>query len=74
METKLPYWIRQQRGALKRAATHRAKAKISSQPDREWRLMMARAAEKDAARCFKRWQAENPTAPHPGYGPCETGE
>jgi len=59
----LPYWLRQQAGAEKRAKTHREKAKLSCDP--QWRLMMARAAEKDASRCFKRWRAENPQAPHP---------
>jgi hypothetical protein len=65
MKAELPYWIRQHIGALRRARTHREKAKISMQPAR--RLMMARAAEKDAAKCFRRWQAENPTASLPCF-------
>ena len=59
----LPYWLRQQRGAERRANTWREKAKWHRDP--KWCLAMARGAELDASRCFKRWRAANPQAPHP---------
>lgn len=67
MKTEQPYWIRQMLGAQKRAETFRQKAKTSRDP--KWCIAMARGAEKDASRCFKRWRSENPTAPHPLMAP-----
>jgi hypothetical protein len=66
MNETFPYWIRQYRAALRRARTHRKKAPQSRDP--QWRINMARGAEKDAAHCFSKWRYENPHAEKPvGY-------
>lgn len=61
IEYSTDYLIRQARGALKRAATHREKAKASRDPG--FRLRMARAAEKEYANLFAIWRRQNPLAP-----------
>lgn len=55
------YWIRQAKGAERRAATWREKAKWHCDP--KWCLNMARGAEKDYHNCFLKWRELNPQGP-----------
>ena len=62
-EPPMDYWLRQALGAARRAKTFRNKAKTSRDP--QWCINMAKGAEKDYSRCFRRWRRDNPSAPYP---------